>query len=326
MYWCRCNVIDIFLDFETQKRIQTNLKEILLELLKPPHSENDKSNENRRDNTLSSIPNLSSNSNECWRQVVAIVGFVSELFLTSVLAEVASVAPLSSVVQPPERLRDLKLLRETIINLIGSFVTPDEDNVTCIDLWLNCAFWSPILSRMQHLLEFNVGGKRELMKRVFSAALREAFSGTKRGSTNVFSLWLGSVATACLQPKLVSEIGVWALHKAIHSPAILACMPSKWNFLTSCFLRMKSLRSVNVSHYIATRQLKEQDKVSGTHHLASSQEKVEEGEVVQSVDWQLFMLHTFSMVAAVQLNDLPLSERRDVKEKQLEPLLDMFRR
>ena len=229
------------------------------------------------------------------------------------LAEVAVANPSSSTfTHPMGRVRELKQQRQYILStIVGAFPAPDEDNVTCVDLWLKCAFWSNILSKMQQLLVFNVGGKRVALKQVFSAALLDAVAA-KGGVADLFSLWLGALATACLQPKVVREVGVWALHKALHTPIILDCIPSKYAFLRNCFSRMKSLRGVGA----VTQQLKEN----------GSPNKTEEGGEVLGVEWQLLILHTFSVVCAVQLNDLQLSERSGVKEKQLQPMVDMFHR
>jgi hypothetical protein len=231
---------------------------------------------------------------------------------------------------------------------VEGFPTVDEDNVTCVDLWLKCAFWSQILSKIQHLLEFNVGGKRAVLKKIFSAAMLDA-SGVV-GATDLFSIWIGTLSTACLQPKLLGEIGFWSFHKALHSPSILECMPSKkYAFLTQCFLQMRTLRGVDAAHLRSTGHLQEvggpvaganpctsssgnsNDNSKGSGRLAlprsaTQEQSTEGGGDVSSVDWQLYTLYTFSVVCAAQWIDLRPGEKGDVKEKQINPLLEMCHR
>jgi hypothetical protein len=327
--------MNIFFDTNIQNRLQKNLQHVLLTLMKEAQAESSffrKSYENRRDITLSSISNLSSGSNDCWRQSLSIIKFASTLYLALLLAELPQPAASASASTPTplgarEGLKELAQKRLSIIaTLVEGFPVVDEDNVTCVDLWLKCAFWSTVLSKIQYLLEYNVGGKGAALKRVFASALADAAAAAAGGATDLFSIWAGILSTACLQPKILSEIGFWPLHRALHSPAILHCIPAKkYAFLSRCFVRMKSMREVDVDVYMTSQRMAE-PVVDGNSLSVRDKTAAAAPEVASSVDWQLLTLHKFAVVAAVHLHELRPEERSDVKEKQLKPLLDMLHR
>jgi hypothetical protein len=268
------------------------------------------------------------------------------------LAEVSSPSPVSSanvnvnhagaggVGSGTGGIRDLKEKRGLLISIIvEGFPMADEDNITCVDIWLKCAFWSQILSKVQYFLQFNVGGKGAVLRRVFAASLLDASNII--GATDLFSIWTGTLTTGCLQPKILHEIGFLSLHKALQIPAILSCIPArKYSFLTSCFSRMENLKAVDVSCYTKTQVLTHADPcvVSGVKNaggftvpqtgsgVSSPRGVMETGGDITCPDWQLFTLYTFSVVCASQFNDLRPEERSDVKERQFKPVLDMLHR
>lgn len=301
--------MDKFIDNHNQHVLQKQLHGVLLGLVRENQPSNSvvKSYE-RRDSTLSGIPNLSSRGNKCWRQALDIVSFASRLYAALVLAELC--------VSPDRRPKDLKHKRLAVLSIVEDFPALDEDNVSCVDMWLKCAFWSSVLSKMRHLLEFNVGGKGAGVKKVLTMALLEAEAAV----VDVFSVWIGILSTACLQPEIVSEIGLLLLQNALQSRPILQCMPKKCLFLSQCMSQLKSLRYMDVC-------LTDNSPTLNTEEgFVSSQNKAEEGGVLHSVSGQMHILYSFSVVVATRLHDLPREGRRDVKEKQLKPLVDMLHR
>ena len=330
----RTHVVNMFFDMHTQLRLLKNLHQILLSLLnndEPETAFTRKAGEHRRDGTLSSVPNLCCESNQSWKQALSIIDFASKLYLTLLLSEEPSLATLLKSNNKGDGLKDLKQLRLSVINIIvEGFPAADDDNVTCVDLWLKCAFWSRILSKVLHWIQFNIGGKGVLIKRVFTIALLDA---SMANGTDIFSIWAGTLATACLQPKILTEIGFLSLHNAMQTSIILQCIPTKYAFLTRCMSCMASLRKVNLPHYMSTETLSEPSSsdnlcTSGKLSLPGATTPVvnDEESQVLTIDWQLFTLHRFAMLSAVQLNDLRPEQRSDVKERQFKPVIDMLHR
>ena len=291
------HLVDIFLDEQFQVRLQRSLQRLLLTLVKevtPEGHFSRKMDEFRLDNTLSSVPNLSSNSNNCWRQSLEIVSFASTLYLSVVVIELQILTTPQSV-NLKGRLPALRKMKSSIVSLFleGFHSSMDEDEVTAVDIWLKCAFWSKVFSIFLNFLEVTTAGKkREILTRLLNQSAIDA--------SDLFAIWLGTISTACLQPNILLEIGLASLHKALHSDTILQYVPvNKGSLVVSCFQRLVALR---------TSELMRNENSDF------------------DVDRLLKLLSTFSLVLAVQLNEIPPAERSIVKEGEVKPMLDVLHR